>query len=332
MKRPLAALLALGLVGCPHFPQDGVYQCDPANPQPADCGGAQVDAGATCSNGFCRVYTAPSGVSLRGLSGNATAVAVVGTGGHVAEYVDGGWATATIPDGGDLVGVAYRPGGEAVVAVSTGAILRRATRDTTWSRSVVAGGGRYLMVFESGGDIWIGRAHAAGPLLLGADGGIESINKGYTGDYVDVGGSAPNDVAFLLNDESDAGLAFYSGGGSFGGEQWPARSVDAVFLRGTSREPANEIVIAGAGGFLTAVNDRIQPRVEVTSAHLRDLFGISRDEIWAVGHGGTVLRFDGSSWGQLPFDFPDDLLAGWQRGPNDVWIVSERSVFHWTGP
>ncbi len=69
------------------------------------------------------------------------------------------------------------------------------------------------------------------------------------------------------------------------------------------------------------------------------LWGTHADDVWAVGSGGTILHFDGSEWRRIPLD-PGytkvglkDTLSITRGSPDDVWIVSARSVIlPWARP
>lgn len=60
---------------------------------------------------------------------------------------------------------------------------------------------------------------------------------------------------------------------------------------------------------------------------LTSLSGSSATNVWAVGSGGTVLRFDGNAWSIVPSGVPDTFHAVWTDGA-DVWIVgASKSIF-----
>ena len=60
--------------------------------------------------------------------------------------------------------------------------------------------------------------------------------------------------------------------------------------------------------------------------------GSSKDDVWAVGAGGTVLHYDGATWTAIPSGFKEVFYNVWGSGPNDVWIVSHTGlVLHGTG-
>jgi hypothetical protein len=69
-----------------------------------------------------------------------------------------------------------------------------------------------------------------------------------------------------------------------------------------------------------------------TSADLNGLFVGPDDEAWAVGEGGTIVRWDGAAWTSSPLDSAGTLydVHGTPDGP-DVWAVGESGVVHWDG-
>ncbi len=65
---------------------------------------------------------------------------------------------------------------------------------------------------------------------------------------------------------------------------------------------------------------------------LTAVWGTSRNDVWAVGSGGTIVHHDGTGWTATPSGVFNTLLAVWGSGPNDVWAVSStRVILHSTG-
>lgn len=60
-----------------------------------------------------------------------------------------------------------------------------------------------------------------------------------------------------------------------------------------------------------------------TSESLRAVWGAARNDIWAVGPRGTILHFDGRAWTPSTSPVEDDLSSVWGSGPRDVWAVGE---------
>ena len=54
--------------------------------------------------------------------------------------------------------------------------------------------------------------------------------------------------------------------------------------------------------------------------HLRDAAVIGGD-FYAVGDGGAVVRFDGSSWSRIPFPWAENLLGVWGNSSTNIYAV-----------
>lgn len=65
---------------------------------------------------------------------------------------------------------------------------------------------------------------------------------------------------------------------------------------------------------------------------LTDVWGTSKEDVWAVGSGGAILHHDGDAWTLTPSGHVNTFHKVWGSGPNDVWVVSTTSVvLHGTG-
>jgi hypothetical protein len=51
------------------------------------------------------------------------------------------------------------------------------------------------------------------------------------------------------------------------------------------------------------------------------IHGIDDDDVWAVGAGGTALRWDGRRWARIATGSRDDLTGVWAAARDDVWAV-----------
>ncbi len=72
----------------------------------------------------------------------------------------------------------------------------------------------------------------------------------------------------------------------------------------------------------------------VSAIHaLTAVWGSSKDDVWAVGSGGTIVHWDGAVWTAAPQDQTKNTFrAVWGSGPNDVWVASATdTIFHTTG-
>lgn len=66
--------------------------------------------------------------------------------------------------------------------------------------------------------------------------------------------------------------------------------------------------------------------------NLRGVWGMSDNDIWAVGDGGTVVHFDGKAWSPAKSGTAENLTGVYGVAQNDVWASSEKgSVLHWDG-
>lgn len=58
-----------------------------------------------------------------------------------------------------------------------------------------------------------------------------------------------------------------------------------------------------------------------SSDRLYSVWGSSRTDVWAVGHNGTILHYDGRSWSRVPSGTTSTLRSVWGAAPNDIWVV-----------
>ncbi len=78
-------------------------------------------------------------------------------------------------------------------------------------------------------------------------------------------------------------------------------------------------------------------------ANLKGVWGSGTDSVWAVGANGTILRYNGIGWTQVPPPSGVDistrtLTSVHGSGPNDVWIAgseyttsAQPVILHWDG-
>ncbi len=78
----------------------------------------------------------------------------------------------------------------------------------------------------------------------------------------------------------------------------------------------------------------VEPADSPATNDLSDVWGSSRDAVWAVGEKGTILRFDGASWMLLEQHIPGspDLYGVAGSGPDRVLAVgSKRQILEHDG-
>jgi hypothetical protein len=112
-------------------------------------------------------------------------------------------------------------------------------------------------------------------------------------------------------------------------------------LTGVWIGPAGEVWVAGDDGF---VGRRLADGTGAgawswcrpgPAVDLHAIWGAAGDDIWAVGDGGTILRWNGATWVKVTDDgspAPGDLhdvwgeTAGSKYGPESVWVVGDAGV------
>jgi hypothetical protein len=63
-----------------------------------------------------------------------------------------------------------------------------------------------------------------------------------------------------------------------------------------------------------------------TDSLLRRIWGSGPDNLFAVGTGGTILRYDGVRWYEMPSPTTKDLRTVWGAGPTEVYAAGEDGV------
>jgi hypothetical protein len=82
---------------------------------------------------------------------------------------------------------------------------------------------------------------------------------------------------------------------------------------------------------------RVQNRIPVTTAGLKDVWASSPTDVFAVGSWGEMLHFDGEAWDLMLPGYSYDFERVWGSGPGDVYVLgrdthgSGRGVVHFDG-
>jgi hypothetical protein len=64
---------------------------------------------------------------------------------------------------------------------------------------------------------------------------------------------------------------------------------------------------------------------------LYGVWGSSATNVFAVGAGGRILRYDGSAWSAMTSATQARLTRVWGSGPSDVWAIGDSVLVHYDG-
>jgi hypothetical protein len=150
--------------------------------------------------------------------------------------------------------------------------------------------------------------------------------------FVDVWGCSPNAVFAL----GEASLFFYNG------SSWtvlPDPPSGSRAIWGTS--PENLFVITEGGVWPSLYADiyhydgrawEVVVERPVPFPRLRDIWGSSDHDVFAVGDGGTILHYDGSAWSPMTSGTGSDLRCLWGTSSTDVYAAGAKgTVLHYDG-
>ena len=153
-----------------------------------------------------------------------------------------------------------------------------------------------------------------------------AMSSGTSGDLNAVWGSGPDDVFAVGN-----GLIDHWDGTAWTPESLPGTALDAVWA-------------GGWGAF--AVGSTIERRdpsrwgtlpFEGKPPVLHGVWSGAPDDLFAVGDGGTLAHWDGTSWTTTVLDPTVTMRAVWGNGPSDVLAVGDATssgaptLAHWDG-
>lgn len=85
---------------------------------------------------------------------------------------------------------------------------------------------------------------------------------------------------------------------------------------------AKDVWAVGDGGTILRWNGTARTHIASDEeANLTAVWANRSDDVWAVGAGGVVLRWNGRTWNAVSSGTSMDLLAVWGTGSGDVWIA-----------
>jgi Tol biopolymer transport system component len=86
---------------------------------------------------------------------------------------------------------------------------------------------------------------------------------------------------------------------------------------------ANNVFAVGAGGTILRFDGSSwSPMSSGTSVQLNSVWGTSASNVFAVGVGGTILRYDGSTWAPMSSGTNENIEGVWGTSPTDVFVVA----------
>ncbi len=281
-------------------------------------------------------------LALRGVwSDGAGTWYAVGNVGVVVRYTAGSWAPMSTGSFDQQLWAVWGSNANDVFAVgSNGSLLRFDGVSWTQDITVAAGTNNLLSVWGSAADdVYVG---GVAGILRHYDGASWTTPTSASGDSWAITGTSATDVRIVGSAE-----VLYFDGSTWMSSSSPTDQVlfDALSLSngdviavgssgtmmryngswhyevGGNTEtlesvwmaPLSDAFAVGTNG--TIVRSRPNGNVEFYDtgvvAHLNDIEGISVSEITAVGHGGTILQFNGASWQLESSGVGEDLLGLW---------------------
>lgn len=192
-----------------------------------------------------------------------------------------------------------------------------------------------FLPIKTGLPSWLSAVFAPGSeLLMGGDGGLllrrmggylKPVPSGIKGTIFGLGGSGSEWFAV-----GEGGAASRSSGAGFVAVPTDTRSAlfGVVAVEGS-------VFAVGAGGTIQRyirVDDHFTAMASPTRALLYAAWGDRASNVYAVGSGGTLLHFDGSTWQSIATDTRQSLLDIWGSGPQDIYVVGSGGlVLHFDG-
>lgn len=104
----------------------------------------------------------------------------------------------------------------------------------------------------------------------------------------------------------------------------PSNALNALW--GTDDET---LFVGGANGFLAQVrNGKVYQHKDMNSlsGNITNIFGRSRDDVYAVGDNGVVVHHDGEHWRRLPPVTKRKLLGGLCAPDGNVWLCGDKGL------
>ncbi len=120
---------------------------------------------------------------------------------------------------------------------------------------------------------------------------------------------------------------------SSAGYCWENPLPSAGFLNAVWGAAPNDVYAVGDGGRILHFDGTSwQVQATGTDTWITSVWGSGPDDVYALSDGGTILHRRGGAWKKEQIDDGGYLTAVWGSGPNDVFVVgSNGAVFHFDG-
>lgn len=142
---------------------------------------------------------------------------------------------------------------------------------------------------------------------------------------IHIWGASANEVYTMFNN----GIEQWNGTG------WTLYPVPqgAPRLNGLSGSGMKNIWTVGEGSSVLQFNGTSWNNINIgKSGSVREIWGNSKEDIWAVGDGGLALHStDGKGWSTTSLGTNDYFTGIWGSAANDVWVVGSSDAYHWDG-
>jgi hypothetical protein len=312
-----------------------------------------IQAAFSSCVGWCKesVPTAPVVPNFHGIGGNAPSnILAVGDGGAVYQWNGATWSSVPIPaavgsktlnaavgkpaasvtyvagDGGTLL--KWSSGGFTQVSVSTTANLRAiAIGNNASPNTFVVGDGGTALILSSGGTLVSATIGTANILS------ICQLPSKTTYDLF-LGGAPVSGKAFAAEwDGNKTVTTQMASGSSISGNihSMLCGTTSVHYAAGDGGAMLQRVVTAAAGTKMVENTWTATPNTGAGTTAIRAMWSSGDNFVIAVGDGGMILRFDGTTWTKMTSNVTTHLRAVWGTSPTNVYAVGDNAtILHYS--
>lgn len=124
----------------------------------------------------------------------------------------------------------------------------------------------------------------------------------------------------------------------FDGLHWTQMHTGVRTLRAVYGFASNDVWLAGTFTALHWDGAQLKPYLLPVRGEINDVFGVTPNDVWAVGSSRQAAHWDGNNWSVVDTGYPGWLEAVWGSSKNDVWAAGGHShdgaegvIAHWDG-